>query len=89
MDDLWYQMIFKRKSFHIFKDRQTISDIELRNIEENIKNFKSLDEGIKTAFQIVPAGKTSCKLERSIVSCFNSGKERGLCSAISVYRGAA
>ena len=38
MDDLWYQMIFKRKSFHIFKDRQTISDIELRNIEENIKN---------------------------------------------------
>ena len=54
MDDLWYQMIFKRKSFHIFKDRQTISDIELRNIEENIKNFKSLDEGIKTAFQIVP-----------------------------------
>ena len=40
MDDLWYQMIFKRKSFHIFKDRQTISDIELRNIEENIKNFK-------------------------------------------------
>lgn len=61
MDDLWYQMIFKRKSFHIFKDRQTISDIELRNIEENIKNFKSLDEGIKTAFQIVPAGKTSCK----------------------------
>ena len=61
MDDLWYQMIFKRKSFHIFKDRQTISDIELRNIEENIKNFKSLDEGIKTAFQIVPAGETSCK----------------------------
>ena len=40
MDDLWYQMIFKRKSFHIFKDRQTISDIELRNIEENIKNFE-------------------------------------------------
>ena len=88
MDDLWYQMIFKRKSFHIFKDRQTISDIELRNIEENIKKFKSLDEGIKTAFQIVPQRKRPVSVERSIVSCFTV-KRKGIISAISVISGSS
>ena len=61
MDDLWYQMIFKRKSFHIFKDKQNISGKELSNIAESFKNFKPLDEDIKTAFLIVPAEETSCK----------------------------
>lgn len=61
MDDLWYQMIFKRKSFHIFKDKLNISAAELSNIAEIFKILKPLDEEIKTGYRIVPAGETSCK----------------------------
>lgn len=61
MDDLWYQMIFKRKSFHIFKDKLNISAAELSNIAEIFKILKPLDEEIITGYRIVPAGETSCK----------------------------
>lgn len=36
MQDMLYNMIFKRKSFHIFKDIGTISAAELCEIEEKI-----------------------------------------------------
>ena len=34
MNEMEYQMIFKRKSFHLFKDIGHLSDIELAQIEE-------------------------------------------------------
>ena len=38
-EQLFYDMIFKRKSFHIFKDTQGISTSELEIIEKNIRRF--------------------------------------------------
>ena len=34
MNEMEYQMIFKRKSFHLFKDIGHLSDMELTQIEE-------------------------------------------------------
>lgn len=56
-----YQMIFKRKSFHIFKGTKTITDVELQTIENAYKTFTSLDADIKTAIKIVPERETTCK----------------------------
>ena len=57
----YYQQIFKRKSFHLFKDIETVSDEELQKIEEFIKTVKPLDDSIKTDFRIVKESDTTCK----------------------------
>ena len=61
MQDMLYNMIFKRKSFHIFKDIGTISAAELCEIEEKYRSFLPLAEDIKTAVRIVPAKATTCR----------------------------
>lgn len=60
-NDLFYQMIFKRKSFHIFKDILSISIEELKEIEEVYQTFQPLLPDIKTELRIVPTAETTCK----------------------------
>lgn len=60
-EELFYQMIFKRKSFHLFRETQSINSLELKAIEEKYKTFKPLVADIKTDMRIVPAEKTTCK----------------------------
>ena len=61
MDSILYPMIFKRKSFHIFRDIGSIDPHELQYIEEVYKTFTPLIRDIKTAIKIVPADETTCK----------------------------
>ena len=61
MDSRLYPMIFKRKSFHIFRDIGRIDSHELQSIEEAYKTFTPLVGDIKTAIKIVPADETTCK----------------------------
>lgn len=58
---LFYEMIFKRKSFHIFKDIGKITDEELKDIEEVFQILKPLVSDIKVGMRIVPAEETTCK----------------------------
>lgn len=57
----YYDMIFKRKSFHLFKGKETISEQELKDLESFIQTVKPLDSSIKTEIKIVPENETSCK----------------------------
>lgn len=61
MEELFYQMIFKRKSFHLFKEIEKISPEELKAVEEKFKTFKPLINDIKTDIKIVLPEETSCK----------------------------
>ena len=61
MEKELYSMIFKRKSFHIFRDIGSINPVELQSIEEKYNTFTPLIDGIKTAIRIAPADKTTCK----------------------------
>ena len=62
MEDLFYDMIFKRKSFHLFGNvKERISKDELAKIEDFIKQVKPLMEDIKIKIDIVPASETTCK----------------------------
>lgn len=57
-----YQMIFKRKSFHLFRGvTKNITEEELNGIRKRFRNAKPLMDGIKVDMQIVPADKTTCK----------------------------
>ena len=61
MEKELYSMIFKRKSFHIFRDICSINPDELQSIEEKYKNLTPLINGIQTAIRIVPADQTTCR----------------------------
>lgn len=62
MNEIFYNMIFKRKSFHIFRNVEgEITEEELRTIEEKYKTFSPLYENIRTEIRIVPSEKTTCK----------------------------
>ena len=61
MDEQLYQMVFKRKSFHIFKNALIISEEELAQIETAFLECKPLIPEIKVSMKIVPAAATTCK----------------------------
>lgn len=63
MDATYYNTIFKRKSFHIFRNvgRETISKEELAGIEAAYVSFETLYPGIRTAIRIVPAEQVKVK----------------------------
>ena len=62
MNDNLYNMIFKRKSFHLFRNigNEHITEDELKSIENEFNNFKPLVEDIKVKMKIVK-DSTTCK----------------------------
>lgn len=62
MNNNLYDMIFKRKSFHLFRNigNEYITDGELKDIENEFEKFKPLVEDIKVKMKIVK-DSTTCK----------------------------
>lgn len=62
MNNNLYDMIFKRKSFHLFRNigNEHITEDELKEIEIEFNNFKPLVEDIKVKIKIVK-DSTTCK----------------------------
>jgi len=62
MDNKLYDMIFKRKSFHLFRNigNEHITNDELNDIEKAFNTFKPLVEDIKVKMKIVK-DSTTCK----------------------------
>ena len=63
MNKIFYEMIFRRKSFHLFRNvgNEKISKDELNDIQSAYSDFTPLNPGIKTAIRIVPEKQTNCK----------------------------
>ena len=63
MNKTFYEMIFKRKSFHIFRKvgNESISGAELDDIQNAYIAFIPLNPEIKTTIRIVPEMQTNCK----------------------------
>ena len=63
MNNVFYEMIFKRKSFHIFRNvgNELIGESERSEIQKAYSEFPPLHPGIKTAIRIVPEKETNCK----------------------------
>lgn len=59
----YYEMIFKRKSFHLFRDvgEDKLSQKEIEDIQQAFSNFEPLYPSIKTAIKIVPANTVNLK----------------------------
>ena len=76
MDINLYDMIFKRKSFHLFRNigNETITDDELKDIEEYFNTLKPLVDDIKVKIKIVKDGVT-CKRGQEYCILFYSEKK--------------
>lgn len=63
MDNTLYDMIFIRKSFHIFRGvgNESINETELEDIQKAYSGFTPLNPDIKTAIRIVREKETNCK----------------------------
>ena len=72
-----YSMIFKRKSFHIFRNVGSISTAQLQSIEEEYKTFQPLIRDIKTEIRIVSADHTTCKRGQEYCILLYSEKKDG------------
>lgn len=77
MEDKLYQMVFKRKSFHIFKNTLIISEEELAQIETAFLECKPLIPEIKVGMKIVPAAATTCKRGQEYCILLYSEKKEG------------
>ena len=73
----YYKQIFKRKSFHLFRDTGVITDQEIRELEEFIESVKPLYADIKTKIRVVPEDETTCKRGEQFCLLFYSERKEG------------
>ena len=76
MDKKLYEMIFKRKSFHLFRNigNEKITEEELKDIENKFKELKPLQEDIKVKIKIVK-DSTTCRRGQEYCILFYSEKK--------------
>jgi len=76
MDDNLYKMIFKRKSFHLFRNigNERITDEEIKEIEDEFTRFKPLVDDIKVKIKIVK-DSTICRRGQEYCILFYSEKK--------------
>ena len=74
-----YEMIFKRKSFHLFRGigGEKISPQEIDEVYAAWSDFKPLYPDIKTAIRIVPARETTCMRGAELCVLIYSEKKDG------------
>ena len=80
MDNSLYNMIFKRKSFHLFRNigDEKISKEELKAIEEEFTKFTPLDPDIKVKMKIVKNGVTCMRGQEYCILLYSEEKENYL-----------
>lgn len=71
----YYDMIFKRKSFHLFRNTEDISEQELEELKAFVQAVKPLDDTIKTSIEIVEEKETTCKRGAQYCILFYSEKK--------------
>ena len=84
MKEQYYEAIFKRKSFHLFRNvgADRISPEELAGIEKAYAGFEVLYPDIKTAIRIVPAEKVAFKRDAEYcILIYSEKKENYLMNA--------
>lgn len=73
----YYKQIFKRKSFHIFRNIGEITSEDLEKLKAFCDTVKPLDRQIKTKIYVVPEAETTCKRGGEYCILFYSEKKDG------------
>ena len=80
MNDKLYNMIFKRKSFHLFRNigNEHITVDELKDIENEFNNFKPLVQDIKVKMKIVKDSTTCRRGQEYCILLYSEKKDNYL-----------
>ena len=80
MDNNLYEMIFKRKSFHLFRNigNEKITLEELKDIENKFKELKPLDDSIKVKIKIVKESTTCIRGQEYCILFYSEKKDNYL-----------
>ena len=78
MNELLYPMIFKRKSFHVFKSYLPLLQEDLEEIKKAFSQFIPLIPDIKVRMRIVPKDETTCKRGEYCILLYSEKKEHFL-----------
>ena len=80
MDNNLYDMIFKRKSFHLFRNigNEHITDNELKEIEEHFNHLEPLVKDIRVKMKIVKEGATCRRGQEYCILFYSEKKENYL-----------
>ena len=80
MNNNLYDMIFKRKSFHLFRNigNEHITDDELKDIEEQFTKFTPLVDDIKVKIKIVKEGATCKRGQEYCILLYSEPKDNYL-----------
>ena len=80
MDKQLYEMIFKRKSFHLFRNigDEHITDEEIKDIENEFTKLKPLVNDIKVKIKIVKEGSTCKRGQEYCILFYSEQKENYL-----------
>ena len=80
MDNNLYDMIFKRKSFHLFRNigNEHITDNELKEIEEHLNHLEPLVKDIRVKMRIVKEGATCRRGQEYCILFYSEKKENYL-----------
>lgn len=78
IDQAYYQMIFKRKSFRRFNDTLKLSQDEVRDIDEKVKDLIPLIDTIGVKHRIVRREETTCKRGEYCLLIYSEEKENFL-----------
>lgn len=57
----YYQQLFKRRSFHLFRGAEAVASDEMAALEAFLKEVVPLEPDIRTAIKIVPESETTCR----------------------------
>lgn len=68
----FYDEIFKRKSFHRFRNTLPLTEEDLSDVQEAISRIKPLYDDIKAEIKLVKASETSCKCNAEYCLLFYS-----------------
>mgnify|MGYP000894294069 CR=1 FL=1 len=71
----FYSQIFRRKSFHLFRDTGKLSEEDISKLDMFIDSVTPLDSSIKTKIRIVPESETTCKRGAEYCILFYSEKK--------------
>lgn len=71
----FYSQIFKRKSFHLFRNTGKLSEEDINKLKAFIDTVIPLDSSIKTEIKIVPESQTTCKRGAEYCILFYSEKK--------------
>ena len=75
MKNKYYEMIFKRKSFHMYREVISLSKEELQEINKEIENIIPLHTNIKTNIKLVHKSNTSCKRGEYCILIYSETKD--------------